>query len=78
MHHTEMIMSKSIKTCFPEPESTSNETVAILKKLINLVYDEAESGMWKVNDSRTDTDEIKELKRGHPLKVASNKKTPLP
>jgi len=63
-------MSKNIKTCFPEPESTSHETVAILKKLINLVYDESESGMWKISDSRTDTDEIRKMINEKKLIVA--------
>ena len=50
----------------------SQERLDGLVKLINGVYDVAESGMWKVKGFRTDTDEVRKLIEDGRLIVASH------
>ncbi len=46
---------------FPSTNDLSPETIRHLCNLINQVYDDAESGMWKISGSRTTLAEVKRL-----------------
>ncbi len=62
-----------INTHFPVLKNFSENTILELTHLINIVYDDAESGMWKTEGSRTNTTEIKKLIESKQLIVASYK-----
>jgi len=50
-----------IKTVIPNEKSFANDDILKLSELINNVYNDAESGMWKINISRTTPEEINNL-----------------
>jgi len=50
-----------IKTIMPNEESFTNDDILVLSKLINNVYNDAESGMWKIDILRTTPEEINNL-----------------
>ena len=45
----------------PQKESYTDDEILKLSELINNVYNDAESGMWKINNSRTTPEKIKDL-----------------
>ena len=64
-----------IETIIPKKESFTNDDILKLSELINNVYNDAESGMWKMNISRTTPEEINNLIQKKNLIVAySNNK----
>ena len=59
-----------IETVIPQKESYTDDEIRKLSELINNVYNDAESGMWKINNSRTTPEEIKNLIQTKNLIVA--------
>jgi GNAT superfamily N-acetyltransferase len=59
-----------IKTLIPKIEKLTQDDIVNLSLLINNVYDDAESGMWKVYNSRTNPEEITALIKTQNLIVA--------
>jgi len=52
---------KKIVCRFPTDQDLTKDRVQNLSDLINAVYDDAESGMWKRQGIRTSPDEVKQL-----------------
>jgi GNAT superfamily N-acetyltransferase len=59
-----------IITIIPAIETIGQDDIVKLSSLINNVYDDAESGMWQISDSRTDPEEVKSLIKKQNLIVA--------
>ncbi|MFO0390101.1 MAG: GNAT family N-acetyltransferase [Alphaproteobacteria bacterium] len=59
-----------IKTRFPNERDLDAQAVKQLCMLVNDVYDDAERGLWKVSDSRTNAQEIEKLLREKALILA--------
>ena len=59
-----------IETVMPQKESYTDDEILKLSELINNVYNDAESGMWKINNSRTTPEKIKDLIQKKNLIVA--------
>ena len=59
-----------IKTLIPKIETLSQNDIVRLSSLINHVYDDAESGMWQVSNSRTSPEEVTSLIKKQNLIVA--------
>ena len=56
-----MNFEKKIVCRFPTDHDLTEDRVQDLSDLINAVYDDAESGMWKRQGIRTSPDEVKQL-----------------
>ena len=54
----------------PQKDSFTDDEILKLSELINNVYNDAESGMWKMNISRTTPEEINNLIQKKNLIVA--------
>ncbi len=63
-----------IETIIPKKESLTDDEILKLSELINDVYDNAESSMWKIGNSRTTPDEINNLIQKKSLIVAYRNK----
>jgi GNAT superfamily N-acetyltransferase len=63
-------MKPRVTTRFPTPTDLEAGRVARLSELINEVYDEAESGMWKRKGTRTNPAEVERLLRDRALILA--------
>ncbi len=59
-----------VTTRLPRRSDLGAETVRRLSDLINEVYDDAESGMWKRKGTRTNPDEVERLLRADALILA--------
>jgi GNAT superfamily N-acetyltransferase len=59
-----------VKTRFPSDSDLEADNIKRLLDLINEVYDEAESGMWKRKGTRTNAAEIERLLRSRALILA--------
>jgi DNA-binding MarR family transcriptional regulator len=59
-----------LTTGIPEFNEIDDNNIRLLSALINKVYDEAESGMWKVSGSRTSPDQVKSLLKKKKLILA--------
>lgn len=60
----------TVTTRFPTAADFDTHRVASLCDLINAVYDEAESGIWKPGGTRTTVDEVERLLRANALILA--------
>lgn len=56
-----MDSEQKLVTRFPVPENLEDASVRKLSDLINAVYDDAESGMWKRKGTRTTPDQVERL-----------------
>jgi GNAT superfamily N-acetyltransferase len=65
-----MKQAHKVTTRSPLPSDLGGDSVTRLSDLINEVYDEAESGMWKRKGTRTNRDEVERLLRAHALILA--------
>jgi len=65
-----MKQAHKVTTRFPLPSDVGADSVKRLSALINEVYDEAESGMWKRKGTRTNPGEVERLLRAHALILA--------
>jgi GNAT superfamily N-acetyltransferase len=65
-----MKQSRTIATRLPTPSDLEPGNVRRLSDLINDVYDDAESGMWKRRGTRTNPDEVAKLLRAGALILA--------
>jgi len=65
-----MKQAHKVTTRFPLPSDVGADSVKRLSDLINEVYDEAESGMWKRKGTRTNPGEVERLLRAHSLILA--------
>ena len=65
-----MKQAHKVTTRFPLQSDLEADSINRLSDLINEVYDEAESGMWKRKGTRTNPAEVKRLLRAHALILA--------
>ena len=65
-----MKQAHKVTTRFPLPSDLGAGRIKRLSDLINEVYDEAESGMWKRKGTRTTPGEVERLLRAHALILA--------
>jgi GNAT superfamily N-acetyltransferase len=65
-----MKQAHKVTTRSPLPSDLGGDSVTRLSDLINEVYDEAESGMWKRKGTRTNRDEVERLLRARALILA--------
>jgi GNAT superfamily N-acetyltransferase len=65
-----MKQAHRVTTRFPLPSDLGADSVKRISDLINEVYDEAESGMWKRKGTRTNPDEVERLLRARALILA--------
>jgi hypothetical protein len=65
-----MRQAQAVKTRFPTESGMTAENVRRLSELINEVYDDAESGMWKREGTRTNPAEVERLLRADALILA--------
>lgn len=68
-------MSRAIKTRWPGAVDLTDQSIAYITDMVNAIYDEAEKGLWKVSDSRTNAAEIKSLLKNKQLLLAVEKNT---
>lgn len=59
-----------VRTRFPIESDLERDTIERLSDLINEVYDDAESGMWKRKGTRTDPADVERLLRARALILA--------
>ena len=67
---TERTPASYVTTRFPIESDLEADTIARLSALINEVYDDAESGMWKRRGTRTNPAEVERLLRARALILA--------
>jgi GNAT superfamily N-acetyltransferase len=65
-----MKQTQKVTTRFPIESDLGADNIKRLSDLINEVYDDAESGMWKREGTRTDPAEVERLLRAHALILA--------
>jgi GNAT superfamily N-acetyltransferase len=65
-----MKQANKVTTRFPLESDLGAENIKRLADLINEVYDEAESGMWKRTGTRTNPAEVERLLRAQALILA--------
>jgi GNAT superfamily N-acetyltransferase len=65
-----MKQAQEVTTRFPIASDLRTDNVKRLSDLINVVYDDAESGMWKRNGTRTNPAEVERLLRARAMIVA--------
>jgi GNAT superfamily N-acetyltransferase len=65
-----MKRAQNVTTRFPIESDLAADRIERLADLINEVYDEAESGMWKRKGTRTNPAEVERLLRTHGLILA--------
>ena len=65
-----MKQARHVTTRFPVESDLEADTVKRLSDLVNAVYDDAESGMWKRRGTRTDPAEVERLLRARALILA--------
>ena len=65
-----MTQAETVTTRFPIDSDLAADNVRRLSDLINEVYDDAESGMWKRTGTRTNPAEVERLLRAHALILA--------
>lgn len=65
-----MNQAKKVTTRFPVESDLEADNIKRLSNLINQVYDDAESGMWKRKGTRTSPAEIERLLRARALILA--------
>ena len=65
-----MKQAQKVTTRFPVESDLGADNIKRLSDLINEVYDDAESGMWKRKGARTNTAEIERLLRAQALILA--------
>jgi GNAT superfamily N-acetyltransferase len=64
------MVTRSVTTRFPVQSDLEADKLARLSDLINEVYDDAESGMWKRKGTRTHPAEVERLLRARALILA--------
>jgi GNAT superfamily N-acetyltransferase len=65
-----MQQAERVRTRFPTESDLGADTIKRLPDLINEVYDDAESGMWKRKGTRTNPAEVERLLRAQALILA--------
>ena len=65
-----MKQARTVKTRFPIQSDLGADSIKRLSDLINEVYDDAESGMWKRKGTRTNVAEVGRLLRAQALILA--------
>jgi hypothetical protein len=65
-----MKQAHKVTTRFPTESDLGADNIRALSELINEVYDEAESGMWKRKGTRTSRAEVERLLRAQALLLA--------
>jgi GNAT superfamily N-acetyltransferase len=65
-----MRQTQKVATRFPIESDLETDNIKLLSDLINEVYDDAESGMWKRKGTRTNPAEVERLLRAQALILA--------
>jgi hypothetical protein len=65
-----MDQAQKVITRFPIESDLRDDNIKRLSDLINEVYDDAESGMWRRKGTRTNPAEVERLLRAHALILA--------
>lgn len=68
-------MSTIITTSFLNIEDCNDQLIKYLVSLINTVYNTAENGLWIVNDSRVNYDQLIQLIKKKEILIAKNSQT---